>query len=512
MDLSGTRIQQLTDSATIAGYTGDESSSFHGSATAVVLPRTVDEVCEVVVRAIAQHVPLTLSGAGTSITGSRVPHDGVVLSTERLRDLRLPEWTRGWDELSDGGCRVLLSPGRARARVPAGVRLSELDRLLAAEGRLYPPDPTEMTAMLGGTIATNASGSRSYRYGATRNWVEALLVVTACGEACWIRRGAYVASEGELRLPDAFPASALTIPPLLMPQTKHAAGLYLTPDVDLVDLLVGSEGTLAVVVAAELGLVERPEPLLTLAAFLEAPEAAFSLVEDVRDYASVLSVEYFDGRALAFIRSQYPQTPEAGACVLFEMEFAAAARHNPYPGPAMLERWDSLLAGHDVLANWVATGEELRGMKAFRHALPEQVNRWVAAREGKLGTDMAVPAAAFSAMHDAYRRAQEEGIRTVLFGHLGEYHLHLNFLPEDSAEMERAREIYRGLARRAVELGGTVSAEHGVGKKALRDEEGRDRPYLFYLYGEAGLAALAGVKAVLDPHDLLNPGTMVPEA
>jgi D-lactate dehydrogenase (cytochrome) len=281
---------------------------------------------------------------------------------------------------------------------------------------------------------------------------------------------------------------------------------------DLVDLLVGSEGTLATVVAAELRVVERPQPVLTLAAFLAAPEAAFSLADDVRDYASVLSIEYFDARALSFIRTQYPETPEAGACVLFEMEYAKAGRHNPYPGPSVLDRWDSLLTGHDSQANWVAAGEELRGMKAFRHALPEEVNRWVAARQGKLGTDMAVPAGAFPAMHEAYREAQDQGIRTVLFGHLGQYHLHLNFLPEDAAEMDRAREAYRGLARRAVRLGGTISAEHGAGKKRLRDETGRERPYLFYLYGDEGLDALARVKAVFDPQWLLNRGTMVPEA
>ncbi|HKJ86616.1 MAG TPA: FAD-binding oxidoreductase, partial [Spirochaetia bacterium] len=185
MDPHSSRVRRLTDPVSIAGYTGDESSSFHGSAEAVVLPRNVDEVCEVVAAAQATRTPLTVSGAGTSITGSRVPDGGIVLSVERLRNTRAIGWEGvlggppgmrrdTWIDLAGPDHAILLSPDRDRALVPAGVRLSEIDRLLAAEGRLYPPDPTEMTAMLGGTIATNASGARSYRYGSTRNWIDAL--------------------------------------------------------------------------------------------------------------------------------------------------------------------------------------------------------------------------------------------------------------------------------------------------------------------------------------------------
>jgi len=269
-----------------------------------------------------------------------------------------------------------------------------------------------------------------------------------------------------------------------MPETKHAAGFFVAPGMDLVDLLVGSEGTLAIVVAAVVRLTARPDPLLSVAAFFADPGHAFAAAESARGDEDVLSIEYFDGRALAFIREAYPQTPDAGACVLFETTFAPAGGHNPYPPAEELRRWESRFASNAANADWVATGEDLRGMKAFRHALPERVNNWVASRQGKLGTDMSVPAAAFPRMHDHYLTAQNQGIATVLFGHLGQYHLHLNFLPEDDAQMRLARALYRNLARAAVALGGTISAEHGVGKKHLRDEDGVDRPYLSFLYGE----------------------------
>ena len=520
MDLSRTSIRQLTDPSEIRPYTTDESGAFAGHASAVVLPRSADEVAEVVSRARASRSPLTVSGAGTSITGSRVPDAGVVLSTERLRSWRavMPEAidsSRGetdWVELAEGDCRVGLAPYGGCAVVPAGERLAELDRLRAPRRRLYPPDPTELTAMLGGTIATNASGARSYRYGATREWIDGLLVCGLRGEPVWVRRGEWVASRGVLPLPEALGGGSLDVSTAAEPpETKNAAGLMLASDVDLVDLIVGSEGVLAVVIAALVRLAPRPEPLVQIAGFFGSAEDAFAAADEARDDPDVLSIEYFDERSLAFMRRSYPDTPDAGSCVMFEIEYDEAARHNPYPRSETLDRWAGRFANHHAVDDWTAAGEELAGMKSFRHALPEQVNRWVRERVGKLGTDMAVPADRFADMHRRYREAQSAGIRTVLFGHLGQYHLHLNFLPENRHELDTARRLYLGLARAAVAAGGTVSAEHGVGRKRLADENGVSRPYLSYLVGEAGMRAIARVKRRFDPDWLLNPGCMVEE-
>ena len=514
MKLDDTGIRQLTDSASVGRYTSDESSVYHGEATAVYLPRSVDEVEEIMREASRTATPVTISGAGTSLTGARVPSGGIVVSTERLRDIRFlgmcPEEAEAWDELREADAGIMVSPEERRALVPAGVRLSELDRLLATRGLLYPPDPTEMTAMLGGTIATNASGARSYRYGSSRSWIDALLVVTASGSPAWIRRGDHVTRSGRLDLPSAFPSDSLMMRSLPVPRAKHAAGLMLAPDVDLVDLIVGSEGILAVVVAAIVRVIPRPDSVIQIAAFYDSPDDALRGADAARSDTSVLSIEYFDGRALAFIRDEYPHTPHAGSCVMFEAGYDPSGSHNPYPRNDFLTRWTGRLRDTGASDEWVALGEELRGMKAFRHALPERVNRWVAARVGKLGTDMAVPAEAFPRMCEHYERACSAGIRTVAFGHLGQYHLHLNFLPENGDQLSRARDLYRDLAKHAVELGGTISAEHGIGKKELVDEDGTVRPYLYYLYGDTGIAAIQDVKRAFDPRWLLNPGTMVP--
>ncbi len=514
MKLHDTSVRQVTDPESVSRYTNDESSAFRGEASAVFLPSSSREVEEVVREAAREGTAVTLSGAGTSITGARVPDGGIVLATDRLRDIRavpgLPERADAWSEVSSADACIRLCKGERRALVPAGLRLCELDELLSPHDLLYPPDPTEMTAMIGGTIATNASGARSYRYGATRRWVEALLVVTATGTAAWISRGEYVARDGRLELPSAFPQRSVDLPSLPLPHTKNAAGLRLTADVDLVDLIVGSEGILAVVVAALVRLVPRPTPLMQIAAFFDAPDDALACADGTREDPDVLSIEYFDASALDFIRHEYPQTPRAASCVMFELTYDPAGGSSPHPQDGFLERWIGRVGEASATGDWAAAGEQLEMMKAFRHALPEQVNRWVAQRVGKLGTDMAVPAAAFPRMWRRYEEVRSAGIASVLFGHLGEYHLHLNFLPENEEELSRARELYRDLARTAVELGGTISAEHGVGKKKLADEAGVLQPYLSFMYGEVGLCSIQQTKAAFDPGWLLNPGTMVP--
>ena len=507
-------VRQITDPDAVSRYTDDESSAFHGEASAVYLPGTTREVEEVVRIAAKTGAELTLSGAGTSITGARVPEGGIVLATERLRDIRtiegIPEDTDAWSEVREPDACIRLCEEGSLALVPAGIRLSELDQLLEPRDLLYPPDPTEMTAMAGGTIATNASGARSYRYGATRKWVEALLVVTSTGTAVWVGRGDHLARDGVIELPRGFPQRSVAVPSLALPQTKNAAGLRLAPEVDLVDLIVGSEGILAVVVAALVRLVPRPQPLMQIAGFFDSPLDALRCADDARGDADVLAIEYFDRCALDFIRHEYPLTPDAAACVMFELTYPCAEAPGPHPPEGVLERWISRLGASSSTGDWAAAGEQLETMKAFRHALPEQVNRWVGQRVGKLGTDMAVPAAAFAQMWRRYEEVRSVGIASVLFGHLGEYHLHLNFLPENEEELARARELYRDLARTAVELGGTISAEHGVGKKKLTDETGLPHPYLWFMYGEDGLRTVQRIKAAFDPNWMLNPQTMVP--
>lgn len=511
------------DPEKIRSYLSDESSAMSGSAERVYFPENAGQVSAVLRAAAREEKKVTVSAAGTSITGARVPlSGGWVLSIERIRRIVRDEGAdvvpAGFVPVRHRDMSFYLNPETRQAIAPAGITLNEFNEALARYNLVYPPDPTEMTAMLGGTVATNASGARSFHYKPTRRWVRGLEVVLPTGEPAWMRRGERRARKGVLSIETA--AGTIPVPlPRAYPvfTSKNAAGLYLAEGMDPVDLFIGSEGLLGVITAVQVGLVEIPRDVLTCVAFFGSIEGGLAFVDELRESAGAtreapLSLEYFDRRALSFLRDSFSEIPEkAAGAVLFEFEYDRAARHNPYPARTTLDPWIALLEEHRAISSWNVTGRDVSRVREFRHALPEAVNTYVRARVGKLGTDMAVPARHFRTMVEAYEKADSCGVKTVFFGHIGDCHLHLNFLPENREELAVARTKYLELARLAVHLGGTISAEHGVGKKTIEDEEGHSIPYLEVMLGAEGLRAIHAFKKELDPHFTLNPGNMVPE-
>jgi len=511
-----------TAASEIARYLTDESAAFVGTADRLYTPTDANEVAAILRQATEEKAAITISGAGTSITGARVPTGGGwILATDQLRRIGETQEDPGddeWQELTTGTARILVNRDLRRARVPAGLRLAELDAMLQSTGLHYPPDPTETTAMIGGTVATNASGARSYHFGPTRSWVEAVTVVTPGGTVIHLGRGEHQASGGSLDLGQGVPTIAL--PSIKLPRdVKNAAGYYIRPEMDAVDLFVGGEGTLGVITEVEVRLAPRQFGTVTLTVFVGERDAALDLADAARSGSFapgvVLSVEFFDAGALEMIRGRYGDTPEAAAAVVLEIlpdgQPAEAGKTRLFgidSGTGSL--WRSLLEAYEPVESWVILPGERERMRLFRHSLPARVNEFVRSRHGKLGTDMAVPGVNFREMMEGYDQASRSGIRTVLFGHLGDFHLHLNFLVESEEEMRRARELYAGLAQKAIEFGGTISAEHGVGKKRITVPGAGDIPYLELMVGRAGIRAMQAVKTQLDPTGILNRDTMIP--
>ena len=507
-----------TDSNAILPYLDDESSAFSGHADRVYFPTSAEEVAAILAEAASEGVGVTVSGGGTSITGARVPTGGGwVLATDRLCAIAEPAAAAGeqWERVAAGDGSLLLDAERMRARLPAGLRLSDLDAALAPRGLFYPPTLTETSAMIGGTIATNASGARSYHYGPTRCWVDGIRVVTPRGDDLQLRRGERRAMNGELTLSRGLPP--VTLPDLpdagRLQQVKNAAGYCVDPSMDAVDLFVGGEGTLGIVTEAEVRLAPRQGEAVTLLLFARERDRALDFADSVRDglFApwTALAIEYFDAHSLRFMAESYAEVPAAEAAVLVEVS-PAEGGGEWYDSATTVDAWRSSVEAFEPLDVWAVLPTEREQIRLFRHSLPDHVNDYVRTRRGKLGTDFAVPGPAFRTLMKAYDDVSASGIRTVLFGHLGEYHLHLNFLAEDAAQMERARELYTSLARTAVALGGTVSAEHGVGKKRVWLDGGRTAPYLELMHGAHGMQALSELKSQLDPAWILNRDTLIP--
>lgn len=305
----------------------------------------------------------------------------------------------------------------------------------------------------------------------------------------------------------------MPIPSYKMPDVKHNAGIFARPGMDLVDLFVGSEGILGIISEARVRLAPRPAEIVSDIAFFRDEASAMRFADWLRPMraGAMLSVEYFDACALDFIREEQPEVPtNAGAAIFFEMAGGGGTAMAPF---------DEKLRELHSTEDWCAQNErDVRGLKEFRHSLPDRVNAYLRERGShKMGTDMAVPLARFPEMLDAYRSAGERfraafprpGVHHVLFGHAGDCHLHFNFISETKDELALAKKLYLELAQTAVSLDGTLSGEHSMGKKAL-EVSGRAAPYLQLQYGEAGLAQTAEAKRALDPGFLLNAGNIVP--
>ena len=494
-----------SDPDDIQSFLSDASNLAGGHAGRVVFPESPEEVAEALAGASREGTPVTVSGAGTGLVGGRVPFGGMVLSTYRMNTIK------GVVREGVGGHAV----------AEAGVVLADLQRAVRAEGLLYPPDPTEWSCTVGGTMATNASGARTFKYGPTRAYVQRLKVALTTGDLLDLRRGEIFADAGgKLCVPlgGGRRVEAL-LPSYAMPRSrKHAAGFFVAPGMDAIDLFIGSEGTLGVVAEAEVSLLPRPEGVLCGIVFFRREEDLLAAVREARarslqtraaspeDRAAGIdarALEYFDAESLNFLRERYPLVPfgVAGA-LFFEQEITEEAEDRLMGG------WLALLESRGALLDdsWFGTNEHDRAeMRAFRHALPVMVNEWLA-RHGqrKVSTDMAVPDEAFPGMLSFYKeRLRVSRLQYVIFGHVGDSHVHVNIMPRDDVEAVAARDIYGQFVRRAVELGGTISAEHGVGKIK--------RDYLRVLYGERHLREMAELKRAFDPACILGRGNIFGE-
>ncbi len=451
-------MERITDQGIIAGYLTDASNTT-GHAEVLVRPRSASEVAEVLGHCQATATPVTVTARRTSTTGAPVPEGGWLLSTERLDTIH------GLHE-ADGG-----------------VLLGAYQDFVERQGRLFPPDPTSRhECSLGAAIACNASGARSYRYGPTRPWSEAVEVVLPDGTIL-------------PRVDRATPIPA-DWPRLTWsePSVKTAAGYF--PADNLLDLLIGQEGTLGVITRAWTRTVPLPAGVLSLIAFFADLPTTLDMVARARTAAdlSPRAIEFFDHSSLDMVRGRVPDIPAAARAALFiEVE---------HDGEPPLEAWWDALVEAGALAEDTIVAEDERGrarLHAVRHAIPAGINEQVVANGmPKVGTDFAVPHAHLAHMVARYHAVP---LRHVLFGHIGDAHLHLNMLPTTPAELAEAKSLYRSLALEAVALGGTVSAEHGIGKIK--------RALLADMVGESVLADFHALKRHVDPAWVLGRGTML---
>ena len=428
---------------------------------AVARPTSSEDVVALLRDASGSRTPVTAAGNQTSTTGASITDRGVLLSMRAMH-------------------RVLdVDPAGRRAVVEPGVLLGDLNRAVAGHGLHFAPDPTSMDDVtVGGAIACNASGARSLRYGATRPHVIALDVALASGDVIHVRRSGL---------------------------DKNTAGFAFAQEP--VDWFVGSEGTLGVVLEATLKLLPLPARVTGLGIPFASESDALDFVAAARESARVKArcLEYFDDLALEIARAAHGGTWATGAAAFVYAEEAAHADDDP-----PLDDWLALAERHRALVDDVLVFEgesSLRDARRMRHAIPatlnERGNSYRAEGGRKLSTDWAVPYRRLKdVLAHARALARDAGIeQAVNYGHAGNGHPHQNYLARTTAERERIEQVIHATLEHVLSLGGTVAAEHGIGKVKRR--------WLPLQATPLQIGVMRAVKRELDPHGILAPGNVL---
>jgi FAD/FMN-containing dehydrogenase len=438
-----------------------DSSGLHLVPDLVARPETIEDVLELVKKAVAERTPITSAGAQTSTTGASITDNGLLLS---LRSL---------NQISD------LDTRSRTIRVGPGAIVADIKKTAATAGLLFAPDPTsEEESTIGGAIACNASGARTFKYGATRSHVRALKVVMANGELAEFRR-----SDLE----------------------KNTVGYAFAHDP--IDWFIGSEGTLGIVVEAELSLLPLPARVVGLAILFKKESEALRFVVASRESASVAPrcIEYFDDRALDIARRSATGAvipPDAGAMVYVEEEITDDL-------DASLVKWLELVESiAPDFEPMVFDGEaRLRDARRIRHSIPATMNERGGRHRDtggrKVGTDWAVPYRKLEqAISTARSFAAERGVEApVIYGHAGNGHPHQNFIARDAEELTTIEEVVERTLKHVLSLGGTVAAEHGIGKIKRR--------WLPLQMNPLQISMMTAVKRELDPLGILAPGNIL---
>jgi glycolate oxidase len=428
---------------------GFDASGLSGSPSAVVWPQDVEDVVSVMKFASANDIPVIPRGAGTGMTGGAIPPKGaIVISLERMNRIL---------EIDRENMNVLVEPG---------VINGSLQKVLELQGLFYPPDPASMNfCTIGGNVAENAGGPRALKYGVTKDYVMALEAVLPSGEV--IHTGVRTA--------------------------KGVVGY------DLTRLLVGSEGTLAVVTKIRLRVLPMPRDVITLLAlFRDLEQSAIAVTQIISKGTIPRTLEFLDSGAINAVENYKPVglPKDVESILLIELDGhpAAITKEAEQISELCTRQGGEIIMAEDETAREKIWEARRAISPALYHLMPTKINE-----------DIVVPRSMIPKMLMSLKRLSEEtGIRIVNFGHAGDGNIHVNLMVDrnDAEEFEKGRGLVKEIFAAALELGGTISGEHGVG---LTKSE-----YIAMEIKPVELGLMKKIKTVFDPKNILNPGKIFP--
>ena len=477
-----------TDKSDIQSYLTD-AANISGTCDYVLFPENTTELCSILEETNKSKKLVTISAGRTGLTGGCVPTEGILISLEKLNKI------------------ISIDKETKTAIVEPGVFLSEFQKEVEDKNLFYPPDPTETNATIGGTVATNASGARTFKYGATRNYVQELEIVLPSGKLFSLRRDLLFSNDfhGEITFDNT--KLNFSIPNYTMPNVKHAAGYFAKKNMDIIDLFIGAEGTLGVITKIKLKLLKLPENIFSLIIFFKDESDIFSFVKDIKTESNnknskidLREIEFFDEHSLNLLKEEFTNIPQnSKGAIWIEQEY------KPENEDEIIEEIIKVITGNNGSEEdiWFAMNKKERDeLKHFRHSLPLAVNEIISGRNlQKVGTDTAVPdTKLIEFFYYTKNLIQENQLQYVVYGHIGNSHMHFNMLPKNQEEFMLAKKLYGKICAKSVELGGTISAEHGIGK--LKGD------YLLEMLGEENIKQMAKLKKSFDPNMILNIGNI----
>jgi D-lactate dehydrogenase (cytochrome) len=516
-------------------YLRDESRQV-GFAESISFVKTEEDIINILRENYTNKVHITTQGARTGLAASSVPFGGHVINLSRMNKVN--------------GIRYDDINGKFYIKLQPGVLLAEIRKYLANNSFItdgwdessksalakmkkgewfYSTDPTEVSASIGGMVACNASGAKSFRYGSTRDYIESIRVVLSDGDVLSLKRG-QVMSKG--RLFSVVTESGRTIsgelPNYKMPDVKkNTSGYFNKKDMDIIDLFIGSDGTLGIMSEIEIELNKTQSANWGITTFMPDENKALDLVRVLRgeklfsDRESIKlrpsAIEFFSHEALNMLKEQQRTNPAFASIQEIKDDYHTAI-YIEVEDDSDEEVWAGVEELGDVIAKlggnedatWVANNPtSLEKLHAFRHACPECVNmqidiiRKLEPTITKLGTDMSVPDDKLKVVMKMYNEGiAEKKLDAVIFGHIGNNHLHVNTIPRNMDEYRIGKELYSEWAEKVVSMGGAVSAEHGVGKLKV--------PFLQKMFTEEEMNGMRRLKKIFDPEQLFNRDTIFP--
>ena len=461
-------FELITDQDIVKSFCTD-SSDYPGHAEALIRPKSTQEVAEVLKEANSKKISVTPIGNRSSLTGSAAAAGGWILDTSQMSKIL---------EINHETKFAISEPG---------IMLSDFKKTILDKGLFYAPDPTsEKECFFGGSVATNASGSRTFKYGSTRKYVRALEVVLATGEILNIRR----------------------------PEIEKNTFGYL-PFQNMVDIFVGSEGTLGIITKAEVDLLNKPENSFGGMAFFKTLKETLDFVVNIRreltnQFPKITprAVELFDHHGLNIIKPDSPfKIPEnAQAAIFFEQEYLSSDK-NTFED--ILNNWLSFLEANKLLVEDTIIADRQKQqdeLRRLRHKVPstlfEEGGEFVKDGGGKVSTDWSVP---ITKIHEIINYAQELATQSkiqepVIYGHIGNGHPHYNFIARNADEKKRILDVVHKTCQRVVSMRGTIAGEHGIGKVK--------KNLIGYQYPPSVVNVMKSLKFSLDPNGILAPGNL----